>query len=182
MKITFLLLFILCEQFSSQGQETGLININLDKNGTLTGEAIIVFKDKSAEQIYSSSIEWVSYTFNNTESVIQSKIDNKMIRINGISKSVIGPFMSFYFDLSYKIQLDIKDGKLRFIASDLKQIAQSSPFTSTSLELMYKKDGELKSGKRYKETKDKIDYELTKLLSSLELAVKGQAKTNDTNW
>ncbi|MBA4409945.1 MAG: DUF4468 domain-containing protein [Bacteroidota bacterium] len=182
MKITFLLLFLLCGYFSSQGQEAEGIKTNLDKNGTLTGESIIVFKDKSAAQIYNSSIDWVSYTFNNTESVIQAKIENKMIRINGISKSALGPIMGFYFDLSYKIQLDIKDGKLRFIATDLKQVAQSSPFTSTSLEIIYKKGGELKSGKKYQETKDKIDSQLTELLSSLELAVKGQTKTNNENW
>lgn len=179
MKIVFLLSFIISGFTYAYGQE---VKIGIDENGNLLGETIVLIQNKTASQIYNSSFEWVSYTFKNTESVVQSKIENKMIRISGLSKSIFGPYMGSYLDLKYLIQIDIKDGKLKFKATDLEQVAQSAPFTKTPLAVLYKKNGELRSGNRYLEIKGKIDSELTRLIISLTKSIKGKSKTSDDDW
>ena len=39
-----------------------------------------------------------------------------------MSESALGPVRGYYFDLLYQIQIDIKEEKLRFIVTELKQV------------------------------------------------------------
>ena len=180
MKIELLtvILFISCFSFG----QTDTIQTKINEKGILEGEFIVSFTDKSSVDLYKLSMEWISYTFKNSESVIQSEVEGKMIRISGISTSIIGPLMSFYFDLGYDMQLDFRDNKLRFRAYNLKQIAQSFPYTKTSLEIMFKKSGELKSARRYSKVKTQIDNEVTGLLGSLKDKIEGKAEKETDDW
>ncbi len=175
-----ILLIILFPVIVVNAQNSTTIITKLSGNGQLMGEAIISISNKNKSEIYQNTIEWISYNYRNTESVIQSKIDNKMIRFNGMSSSVIGPYMSYWFDLFYVIQIDIKNDKIRFSVSDLKQVSQRSPYTKTPLEFMYKK-GVIKKGKKYLKVKEQVDIQLTVLLISLKNFIEGGAEIND-DW
>jgi len=171
---TFVILFLLCfNSITILGQQTVVTEI--DDNGKLAGQSVIEFEDKSAEDIYNKAEEWIAFTFMNTESVTQSKVENKMLRLKGISKSALGPFMGFEFDLSYQIQLDIKEGKLRFTANELNQVSQAPPYTKTSLELLFKK-GKLKQKKGFIKMKSQIDETLTQIQESLISQITGKGK------
>ena len=164
----------------TNAQNSEIIITKLSGNGSLTGEVITSINNKTNSEIYNNTIEWISYKYRNTESVIQSKIDDKMIRFSGISSSVIGPYMSYWFDLSYVIQVDIKEGRIRFSVYDLKQVSQRSPYTKTPLEVMFKK-GQIKKGKKYLKVKDQVDLHLSVLLISLKQFIEGGAEIND-DW
>lgn len=176
-----ILLILILVQIHTFGQTNDKIISELNENGQLVGQSVITFNEKSEADIYNKSNEWIAYTFRNTESVIQSKIENKMIRIVGISKSIIGPYMGFYFDLSYLIQLDIKENKMRFTASDLTQVAQSSPYTKLSLSFLYK-NGELKTGKKFIKVKEQVDNEITLLQNNLTNYIMGNEAQKKDDW
>lgn len=179
MKISLILFIIILNITTVFGQQT-IVTV-LDENGKLTGQSITKLDSISAEQIYKKAEEWVAYTFTNTESVTQAKIENKMIRLKGISKSAIGPFMGYYFDLSYQIQIDIKEENIRFTITNLKQVAQSSPFTKTSLELFYKK-GKLKKRKAIIKTKGQVDKQINLIEQSLISHITGNEEADKDDW
>jgi len=179
MKVSIILFLLMLNSITVFGQEA--IVTELDENGKLTGQSITKLDSISAEEIYKKAEEWVAYTFTNTESVTQAKIENKMIRLKGISKSVIGPYMGFYFDLSYQIQIDIKEENVRFTITNLKQVSQSSPFTKTSLELFYKK-GKLKKRKAIIKTKEQVDKQINLIQQSLISQIRGEEKADKDDW
>ena len=137
------------------------------ENGILQAEAVVEFDGKSTEELFSKSHEWVAKAFRNTASVFQAQIENEFLRISGISNSVLGPYLGNYMDLSFTLNIDFKNEKIRVKAYDIEQVAKSSPYTVTPLEILYDNNGKLKSAKRYKEAKAKIDAELTQILHSL---------------
>jgi len=172
----FLLMFI---SASILGQQTIITKLN--ENGKLTGQLITELKGKTAEQIYKKSEEWIAYTFTNTESVTQAKLESKMLRLIGVSQSALGPLMGFNFDLFYQIQIDIKEGRIRFTVTELKQVSQSSPYTKIALELMYKK-GKLKKNKRFIKLKNQIDETLSSIQQSLISHIIGKEKILKDDW
>lgn len=155
-----ILLFVLPILVYGQQYETRL-------NDTGKLEMIIVSDkiDKTAEELYQNTIEWVAYTFVNTESVTQSQIENKMIRFSGISQHVINR-LGFTFDLGYLIQIDIKDNKIRFQANNIDIIG--TPYQRNSIEgIILKKNGELKNTKIASETNNETNDELVRIYKSL---------------
>jgi hypothetical protein len=163
-------------------QKSEIIITTLDPNKRLIGESVVFVGNKTAEQIYNSLNEWVSFTFTNTESVVQAKIENKMMRINGVSKSVLGPFMGFYFDLGYTIQVEIKDGRFKFSVTNLTQISPRAPYSKYPLDGIFNNKGEIKSARKYQDAKSQIDAELNKLLFSLKSSIDGSLKLENDNW
>lgn len=179
MKKSIFFFLILFNVISILAQQTIITELNDD--GILIGQSITKMDSLSAEKIYKKTEEWIAYTFTNTESVTQAKLENKMIRLKGISKSVIGPFMGYYFDLSYQIQIDVKEENLRFTITELKQVSQSFPFTKTSLELFYKK-GKLKENKAVVKTKNQVDKQITLIQQSLISYILGKEKDKKDDW
>lgn len=176
MKKTSLLLMILVF-IGLQGFSQEKIITHLNKNGNLIGQAIIEIKGKTAQNIYNSSLDWVSNTFIRTKSVMQSKIENKMIRLKGISH--LGNFVD---PLSYQIQIDIKDGKLRFTATNLEFLTYSYLIPRISAEqMLFKPNGEQKTSKNKRELKKLTDDLFSKLLNSLVTNAEGGNKNSD-NW
>lgn len=179
MKKLTLLFYLITINSIVLGQES--IITGLDENNNLVGEKITDLENKSEVEIYKKTKEWIAFTFTNTESVMQSDIENKMLRLNGISKSVIGPYYGFYFDLSYQIQVEIKNEKIRFRIYNLKQVSQSSPYTSSNLELIYKK-GELRKGKRYGKLKNQVDEKISSIYENLIDFIKKNKTTSKDDW
>lgn len=186
MKVKLILMLLTINSFVTNGQIDLEFNIvtSLNENGNVVAEQIIEIDSLSKEKIYNSTLNWVASTFANTESVMQSKIENKMVRINGISKGALGPYYGFYYGLGYTIQIDIKDNKIRFNAYNLTQVASSSPFTKTGVEAFYKK-GKLRKSKTVKNFNQQMNEEITIIALSLKTyIVNGETNVinNDENW
>lgn len=173
MKIRLLAILLLIS-LNTFGQVADTIETKINDKGLLEGESNVVLSDKNSADIFNSSKDWISKRYRNPENVIQASIENKMIRFQAISHSVIGQFMGHRFGLEYVIQLDIMDEKLRFHAYDLNQIAEFAPYTSVSLEALLQFHQDMDSSKKYIKTKGQVDSELTKLLISLINNIKGK--------
>ncbi len=171
---------LIFSNFSVLSQEIPVVKIGMTDNN-LNATAIVDIPNKNSSEIYNSLLEWIAYNYTNTDEVIQAKVEDKMIRMNGISTSTIGPVMGFYFDLGYTLEFNIKDEKLRFIANNLEQISQQSPYTRVSLSNLYNRKGELRKAKRYSEVKQKVDSKLTEILGAAIKYINGE-KSSDSDW
>lgn len=158
------------------------IETKLNSQGRLEIELVTEFPNKSSEIIYGKIEEWVAYNFKNTESVIQSQIENKMIRINGISSSVIRGPMGVRYGLYYEIQIDIKKERTRFRVYNIQLIGESNSGTKSNVELsIYKNNGEPRKGKTYKNIKIDTDNEIDKLYNNFILFLENENAKND-DW
>jgi len=179
MKTSIILFLLIFNSIYILGQQT--IVTELNDNGMLMGQSVTTLEGQSAEEIYKKAEDWIAYTFTNTESVTQAKLEYKMIRLIGMSESVMGPVMRYYFDLSYQIQIDIKEEKLRFTITELKQISQSSPYTKIGLEYLYKK-GKLKKKKAVVKWKQQVDTQINLIQQSLISHITGKEKIKKDDW
>ncbi len=80
----------------------------------VTGEGITDYivttcETKTQSEIYKKTIEWISFTFKNSNEVIQSQIENDMIRIEGFTESFNGTS-----NAKYIIEISFKEGKYKF--------------------------------------------------------------------
>lgn len=81
-------------------------NISKDK---ITNYLISNCDGKSKEELYKKTIDWISINFKNPKEVIQSQIENEMIRIEGFTKNFNGTS-----NASYLIEISFKEGKYKF--------------------------------------------------------------------
>lgn len=175
MKNFILSVLLLTSIIAYSQDQTQIITKLVD--GDLVGEKILSFEGKTAAEIYSASEKWVASTFRNTLAVSQSSIENEMIRIQGRSSNIFSFGMGAFSDLSYTIQIDIKEGRIRFKAYDL--IVGSSTYPVASY--IYKKNGDMRtSGQATKFNKITNDN-LTLLLSSLKAIIDGKV-VKDDDW
>lgn len=87
----------------------------------ILSENIIKVDSLKADQIYANSLKWVNQTFKNPDIILKSKIPGELIRIRSFWKIPSkGVFGSTTLQLSYTMQIDIKDGKVRITVNDLK--------------------------------------------------------------
>ncbi len=88
-------------------------SITVDDSGKLMARKVFEFAGKSAEEIYDAAIMWANRSFSNPKEAISSQIRPKYIKANGYSsKAVVFGGLSF-LDLSFDIEIEIKNGKSR---------------------------------------------------------------------
>jgi hypothetical protein len=102
------IIFLFIELLSLNRINSQELKSELTDNKSLEVEKITELKDKTVKEIYKAVLNWTSYKFRNTESVIQSKVENEMIRISGVSSGVLDGPMGYRYGLSYIIQIEIK--------------------------------------------------------------------------
>ena len=140
----------------------------LNNDGSFEMLIISDLPDKTAKQLYQGTIDWIAYTFRNSESVTQSQVENKMVRINGVSSGVINGSLGYKYGLGYSIQIDIKDNKIRFRGYDLQIIGVDAARTRSNIEpSLLKSNGDLRTGKASKKIKSDTDMELSRIYKSL---------------
>jgi hypothetical protein len=177
-KTLHLFCFTIFACLQTYGQE---VKVEL-KNGRFEAEKIYEASSNSSADIYKGVLNWIAYTFRNTESVTQSKIENEMVLLQGISSSVVDGPMFYKYGLEYVIQIDIKEGKLRFRAYDIKLIGADAARTRASLEsTLLKNNGEIRSGKQYISYKNDTDTEINKIYLSLTSSL-NQKETKKDDW
>lgn len=177
MKQILILFSLLSFQFLN-GQE---IIIVLNDSYKFEAEQIAEIQDKTSSEIYSSILEWISYNFQNTQAVIQSQIENKMVRISGHSNGVIEGAMNFRYGLGYTIQVDIKDNKIRIRATNLQTIGADELQTRHNIEESLLKKGKIREGKYSDFVIVGTNTELTRIFESLISAIENQQSGNE-NW
>ena len=125
--ITLIILFI-SFNYIVKSQEINADSLHLNSSGNISCEIISLNNNN-----YTKTIKWINSTFLNPEKVIQGKVENKTIHINGYSDNV----MSGY-GMSYSIYFTFNDQgiKYNFILNEMRNGASSVPAS-----FFYKKDG-----------------------------------------
>jgi hypothetical protein len=73
----------------------------------------------NASTIYKRTMDWVQITYENPKEVLKANVENEIIRLVGLNKGVF--FRTFKsgkkvsYDISYTLEINIKEGKYRFI-------------------------------------------------------------------
>ena len=90
----------------------GLKDTNEDKSF-----AVLEFPNETKEKLYAKALKYVHQTFKNPEMVIKSDLPNESLRFvsykpNGMKVNNSGAKINV--DIKYAIQLDFKDGRVRY--------------------------------------------------------------------
>lgn len=153
------------------------IKLQLTNKGFIELPVVVNLENKNSTEIYSSIIKWVNRNYQNPESVIKAKIENELIRIEGINntassiKSGLNQNLDIF--LKYTLEIEIKDNKYRINVYNL-----SSAYDSHRI--IFDKNGALR--KRSEDApRIKLDIEnsINNLLNSLSSEVLG---INKSNW
>ncbi|WP_336689372.1 MULTISPECIES: DUF4468 domain-containing protein [unclassified Chryseobacterium] len=89
----------------------------------MLSENVIKIDSLTSDQIYKNSIKWVNRTFKNPDIVLKSQIPGELVRIHSVWKIPSkGVFGNTILQLSYSMQVDIKDGRVRITVNDLKGV------------------------------------------------------------
>lgn len=146
MKKLVLLLFI---SISSFAQET---EFKFTKDG-ITDYLVIPIEGKTASELYSQTLNWISKTYNEPDNIIKAKIENDYIRISAQSKNLIvfNQFGKSYYNARYQIEISFQDGKYKFdvISVDLLNTQSKPEMPLTDMSEYYKPDGKLKNNYKY---------------------------------
>jgi hypothetical protein len=162
-KVILILALIIVSK--SQSQE--LVS-ELNKDNKLEAIKVTVIKNKNKSEIYNSTLNWASYTFTKTESVLQAQVKDEMIRLSGVSNGVLDGPMGFMYGLGYTIQIEIKPNKLRFKIYDMSMIGVNAARTKTPMEnVLLKRSGKKRKSSRYLHYKIEADKEINSIYISL---------------
>jgi hypothetical protein len=140
----------------------------------VTSEAITDFlviscENKTQNEIYKKTIEWISINFKNPKQVIQSQIENDMIRIEGFTESLHGgPSSAIYL-----IEISFKEGKYKFDPLEFTIINGVNKFKFfPNFTTYFKSDGSVKE--RLKDTVSGVENTINGLNISLKEYIMGK--------
>lgn len=113
-------------------------------------------ENKSKEELYKKTVEWINTTYKNPTSVIKGQIKNEYIRIEGASNSLICINVlggKNYKNAKYQIEFSFKDGRYKLEVIEIKAYWESTQYTTggwQNIELKdmkgyYKKKGKIRS-------------------------------------
>lgn len=94
--------------------------------------SVVIEKDGTAAELYSSTMNWINETYKSPEDVIKGNIENKYIKINGFSSSLFsasGLGTKFYYDARYTIEFRFKDNKFKVDIINLEKYIPPSQYT-----------------------------------------------------
>lgn len=123
-----------------------LFSYSQDTKFTITNEGITDYlvtnsDSKTQKEIYTKTMQWVALTFKNTDAVIQSNIENELVRIEGYSKKFNG-----VSDAEYLIEISFKEGKYKFDPLGFTIINGINKFDLfATYKTFFKKDGSVKN-------------------------------------
>ncbi|MDX6748168.1 DUF4468 domain-containing protein [Polaribacter sp. PL03] len=172
------LLFTLLTYLNSYSQE----KFKFDNKG-LNDYLVINFKDKAKSELYSKSINWIKETFKKPEEVINSKIANEKIFIEGISPSTLRIGSGSSMNAKYIIEIAFKEGKIKFTPTKLeyytKEYGWNEIFINENAKRYYKNSGKVRG--LYSELITDIPSVFNNLSTDLENYINGKKKTEE-DW
>jgi hypothetical protein len=149
-----------------------------DVSFKVTSESITDFlitpcENKTQIEIYKKTIEWISITFKNSKQVIQSQIENDMIRIEGFTESFNGGPSSAV----YLIEISFKEGKYKFDPLEFTIINGVNKFKFfPNFATYFKSDGSVKE--RLKDTVSGVED----TFNVLNLSLKEYIMEKKSDW
>jgi hypothetical protein len=177
MKNILLIQFLLLSIVSSYGQSEERLTLTYDG----VEPVIMQVEDKTAEQLYTSAVNWVKESYKNPDKVLKAEIEYQKIRLNGYSSKAyywktLG--IPIYY-IEYTIEVSFKDGRYKF------EFIIGQAYTQTgdkafSYKNFYKNNGQVR--KMYKDSKLGLENTMNNLLLSFHLYVSGEAKNIDSDW
>jgi len=165
-----LLLFVLNNSFAQQKFELS----NEGYNQPVAEFSI------SQDSIFKLAENWVKRTFVDSEEVIQSTVENEMIRFQthipkGYRLSIVT------YNLKIRFRIDVKDGKYRLTIEELQdQPTDEISWRTMDLPAYFNKNDELR--KMYTKMFDQINEHLNRINQSLFEAVSGKKKAVADDW
>ena len=97
-------------------------NFTITKAEGLSPFIIVKTENKTKEELYKKTIEWINKNYNEPSEVIKAQVENDYIRFQGVSKDKYcwTNMMSFCNDIRYEIEISFKDGKYKFEVLNLE--------------------------------------------------------------
>tara|TARA_B110000027_G_C15955947_1_gene227693 strand:+ start:77 stop:613 length:537 start_codon:yes stop_codon:yes gene_type:complete len=89
--------------------------------------SIVIEKDGTAAELYSSTMNWINEAYKSPEEVIKGNVENKYIKINGFESNLIqeSPLATaYYYDATYTIEFRFKENKFKV---DIISLERSLP-------------------------------------------------------
>lgn len=163
------------------GQE----KIEMTKDGLTNTEQIIKLDSLTAKEIYSRINKYIQKNYANPEAVSKGNVENEFISFNGIKKDCISEKVmvsTFYSDIEYYINIDIKDGKIKYSMSKLIQIKRIYDKTyPVDLLTMtgsgyFKSDGSIRN--QYVKLKVDVEKVLNEITKDLVSSIKENKKSD----
>jgi hypothetical protein len=116
-----------------------------DKNGLAPEYIVIELDTIPQEELYSKTINWIKETYKNADEVINNKIENQKIFIEGINSSVLTIGGGAKMDARYTIEIAFKEGKIKFQPTRLEYYYSVHGWNNISLgekaKNFYKRNG-----------------------------------------
>jgi len=132
---------------------------NYTQEGLQPNYLVVEIPNKTQNELYTSTINWIKETYKNPDEVIKSTIENNKIKLEGVRSSVLCTKVlgsTSCDDAKYIIDIEFKEGKLRFLPTELKGYQKPSntayyknaggwfPIDLTDGKFYYNKKGDLK--------------------------------------
>ena len=130
-------------------------------------------EEKSTNEIYSKTINWIKETYKNPDKELKMKIENKKVRINGISSDLLF-VKKMSFPLDYTIEISIRDGRYKFTLVSLKLTESGTDYKKIP---NFKTDKKLV--KNFGESPQRIENYFNGLNQSLKQYILEKNKKND---
>ena len=132
--------------------------------------------NKSKEDIYTSTLNWIKETYKSPDEVIKMKIENKKVRINGTESKLLTVKKRHQFDLTYVVEIAFKDNKYKFelqslLANNGKTDYKALPNFTTDKKLL----------KNFGDSGRRIESYFNGLNKSLKEYIEGEGDEDD-DW
>ena len=148
---------------------------------------VLNIENKKASELYINALKYINKNYKNPEKVILGKVENESLKFATFVSSFIvvqNSFIKVPIDAEYNIQLDFKDGKIKFELQNLDMYYSADGkktrvlYTGGALEgySIFNKKGDLKR----EDTKIAIEGYFNNTISKLTEFLSG--KSESQNW
>ncbi|MCG8796638.1 DUF4468 domain-containing protein [Tenacibaculum finnmarkense] len=173
--IAFIILFISSLSYS-QG------NFKYEENGLSPKFLVIKVDSLKQNQVFEKAMKWIKLNYKNPDEVIETSVENEIIRFTGIEQRVlsIGKSKKIDYDLKHTISISFKDGKYKFEPLNIMVKASDFnygwiPFDLNNGKMYFKK------GKMIKKF-DQYVIKIPEFLNNLSLEIKKTSEKTEDDW
>jgi hypothetical protein len=191
MKKALLLASAFIISFFTYSQSFILSSSGLLNAGDTSKHFVVIKVDSvSAKDLYARSYFYIEHNWKNPDFANSGKVEGEFLHINTYAKNVCsskaGLGMKNPIDIKYSLNLDFKDGKIKYEIIDLEMTGHSSNGTPFIYYLvspggmvwaMYGKDGEIKGSQE--SAREQLETYFNTQLADYVKAVSSAAKKED---
>jgi len=132
-KIIIYLTLIFLIPIMSNSQE----KFSYNENGLIPEYLVGDIENKSQNEIYQKSLNWIKETYKNPDEVIKTTIENEKVRFEGVEMDYLCEKVlasTFCYNTKYTIEIEFRDGKYKFtpLSMSYRQPPTTSAYASTS--------------------------------------------------